>query len=91
MLPLLFKDAAQLRHLVEYLLVKKVNEIKEKACDTYRESSKVTNDSLKSEGQLTPVVVTSDYTLVDGYRRLNLLSELGSEPSFLDYSKNINH
>jgi DNA modification methylase len=35
--------------------------------------------SLKSEGQLTPLVVTSNYTLVDGYRRLNLLRELGCQ------------
>ncbi len=43
------------------------------------ESEEQLKNSLKAEGQLTPLVVTSDYTLVDGYRRLNLLSELGSE------------
>jgi DNA modification methylase len=36
-------------------------------------------NSIKSEGQLTPLVVSSDYTLLDGYRRLNLLRDLGSE------------
>lgn len=34
-------------------------------------------NSIKSEGQLTPLVVSSDYTLLDGYRRLNLLRDLG--------------
>ena len=43
------------------------------------ESEEQLKNSLKAEGQLIPLVVTSDYTLVDGYRRLNLLSELGSE------------
>ena len=43
------------------------------------ESEEQLKNSLKTEGQLTPLIVTSDYTLVDGYRRLNLLSELGSE------------
>lgn len=43
------------------------------------ESEEQLKNSLKTEGQLTPIVVTSDYTLVDGYRRLNLLSELGCE------------
>ena len=42
-LPLLFKDAAQLHHLVDYLSVIESNEIKEKGCDTHRGSSKVTN------------------------------------------------
>ena len=44
-----------------------------------KESENQLKNSLKSEGQLTPLVVSSNYTLVDGYRRLNLLSELGSE------------
>ena len=43
------------------------------------ESEEQLKNSLKSEGQLTPLVVTTDYVLLDGYRRLNLLSELGSE------------
>ena len=43
------------------------------------ESEEQLKNSLKSEGQLTPLVVTSDNTLLDGYRRLNLLCELGCE------------
>lgn len=42
-----------------------------------KESEEQLNKSLKSEGQLTPLVVTSDNTLLDGYRRLNLLRDLG--------------
>ena len=42
-----------------------------------KESEEQLNKSLKSEGQLTPIVVTSDNTLLDGYRRLNLLRDLG--------------
>lgn len=44
-----------------------------------QESEDQLKSSLRSNGQLTPIVVTSDYTLVDGYRRLNLLRELGCE------------
>jgi DNA modification methylase len=44
-----------------------------------QESEDQLKSSLGSNGQLTPIVVTSDYTLVDGYRRLNLLRELGCE------------
>jgi len=44
-----------------------------------QESEDQLKSSLRSNGQLTPIVVTSDYTLVDGYRRLSLLSELGCE------------
>jgi hypothetical protein len=40
-LPLLFKVAAQLHLSMDYLLVNESNEIKEKGCDTHRESSKV--------------------------------------------------
>ena len=40
------------------------------------ESENQLKNSLKSKGQLTPLVVASDYTLVDGYRRLNLLRDL---------------
>ncbi|MEL1230401.1 MAG: DNA methyltransferase [Candidatus Neomarinimicrobiota bacterium] len=43
------------------------------------ESEQQLKNSLKYEGQLTPIVVTSDYHLIDGYRRLNLLRELGCE------------
>lgn len=43
------------------------------------ESEEQLKNSLKSEGQLIPLVVSSDYTLVDGYRRLNLLRGLGCE------------
>ena len=43
------------------------------------ESENQLKNSLKSEGQLIPLVVSSDYTLVDGYRRLNLLRELGCQ------------
>ena len=43
------------------------------------ESEEQLKNSLKSEGQLIPLVVSSDYTLVDGYRRLNLLRELGCQ------------
>lgn len=43
------------------------------------ESEEQLKNSLKTEGQLTPIVVTSDYTLVDGYRRLNLLCQLGCQ------------
>ena len=39
LLPLLFKVAAQLHPLKDYLLVNKSYEIKEKGCDTYGESS----------------------------------------------------
>lgn len=41
------------------------------------ESENQLKNSLKSEGQLTPLVVTSDHKLVDGYRRYNLLCDLG--------------
>jgi DNA modification methylase len=44
-----------------------------------QESEDQLKSSLRSNGQLTPIVVTSDYTLVDGYRRLNLLREFGCE------------
>ncbi len=44
-----------------------------------KESEDQLKNSLRSEGQLTPLVVSSNNTLVDGYRRLNLLSELGCE------------
>ena len=44
-----------------------------------QESEDQLKSSLGSNGQLTPIVVTSDYTLVEGYRRLNLLRELGCE------------
>ena len=43
------------------------------------ESEEQLKNSLKSEGQLTPLVVTSDNTLLDGYRRLNLLRDLGCQ------------
>jgi len=43
------------------------------------ESENQLKNSLQSEGQLIPLVVSSDYTLVDGYRRLNLLRELGCQ------------
>jgi len=43
------------------------------------ESENQLKNSLKSEGQLIPLVVSSNYTLVDGYRRLNLLRGLGCE------------
>lgn len=43
------------------------------------ESEEQLKNSLKSEGQLISLVVSSDYTLVDGYRRLNLLRELGCQ------------
>lgn len=35
--------------------------------------------SLESEGQISPVVVTSDRTIIDGYTRRELLAELGVE------------
>ena len=41
------------------------------------ESENQLKNSLQSEGQLTPLVVTSDNTLLDGYRRLNFLRDLG--------------
>lgn len=41
------------------------------------ESEEQLKNSLKSEGQLTPLVVTPDNTLLDGYRRLNLFRDLG--------------
>ena len=44
-----------------------------------QESEDQLKSSLRSNGQLASIVVTSDYTLVDGYRRLSLLSELGCE------------
>lgn len=43
------------------------------------ESEDQLKNSFKSEGQFIPLVVSSNYTLVDGYRRLNLLRELGCE------------
>ena len=43
------------------------------------QSEEQLKSSLKSEGQLIPIVVTTDYTLLDGYRRLNLLGDLGCE------------
>ena len=43
------------------------------------ESEEQLKNSLKSEGQLIPLVVSPDYTLVDGYRRLNLLRKLGCQ------------
>jgi DNA modification methylase len=43
------------------------------------ESEEQLKNSLKSEGQLIPLVVSLDYTLVDGYRRLNLLRDLGCQ------------
>ena len=36
-------------------------------------------NSLRSEEQITPVVVTTDFVLLDGYRRLNLLRELSCD------------
>jgi len=47
-LPLLFKVAAQFHPLMDYLLVNKSNEIKEKGCNPYRGSSKVTNGESQS-------------------------------------------
>ena len=41
------------------------------------ESEEQLKNSVKSEGQLTPLVVTPDNTLLDGYRRLNLFRDLG--------------
>ena len=43
------------------------------------ESEEQLKSSLNNDGQLTPVLVTTDYTLVDGYRRLNLLRDLGCD------------
>ena len=43
------------------------------------ESENQLKNSLKAEGQLIPLVVSFNYTLVDGYRRLNLLREIGCQ------------
>lgn len=43
------------------------------------ESENQLKNSLQSEGQLIPLVVSSNYTLLDGYRRLNLLRDLGCQ------------
>lgn len=63
----------------------KINQIKEVEVlkNFYETPSKNSeaelSKSLELNGQLVPLVVSSDLTLIDGYRRLNLLRELSVE------------
>ena len=60
-------------------LIREVKEFKNFYEEQKEETEEQLKSSLKSEGQLIPVVVTSDFQLIDGYRRLKLLVALGKE------------
>ena len=57
----------------------KVEEFKNFYESQSKDSENQLKSSLEQEGQLLPLIISRDFQLIDGYRRLKLLSALGRE------------
>ncbi len=66
-------EVVKIDQIVEVENFKKLYQVQSEECEDQLKNS------LRSEKQITPVVVTTDFVLLDGYRRLNLLRELSCD------------